>query len=352
MWGYNPSEAQHGPVNFYLAQARERGAKIVAVDPRYTNSAAAFAEQWIPIRPGTDAAMFCAMAYVIITENLHDKAFIEKYTTGFDEFKAYILGTEDGVPKTPQWAEAITAVPADTIVGLARAYATQKPAALIFGLAPARSALGEQCARAANVLTAITGNIGISGGYACGQMFYGPKGGRGKKSAESSNPVDYGKPPIKNALYKLEQAPVPCTAQIHDNKMFDAILKGRAGGYPADIKMAYVVASDVLNQRNNIPKAVEAFKSLDFVVVHEQFLTPTAKFADIVLPVNTFFERTDLAASTFARFNLPAMIKTIGESKTDLEICQELSEKLGIPDVFEDDAEKKLYQRDCRSQGY
>ena len=351
MWGYNPSEAQHGPLNFYLAQARERGLELspstraTLIRPPLSPSSGSPSVR-VPTR-----RCFVLWPMSLSLKNFTIKAFVEKYTTGFDEFKAYILGAEDNVSKTPQWAEAISTVPAETIAGLARAYATQKPAALILGLAPARSALGEQCARAANVLTAITGNIGISGGYACGQMFYGPKGRRGNKSAESSNPVDCGKPHIKNALYKLEQAPVPCIAQIHDNKMFDAMLRGRTGGYPTDIKMAYVVASDVLNQRNNIPKAVEAFKSLDFVVVHEQFMTPTAKFADIVLPVNTFLERSDLVASPLARFYLPAVIKSLGQSKTDLEICQELSQKLGIPDAFEDNTEKNMMNETAAARG-
>lgn len=332
LWGWNPSETRLGqPTSLYLAQARERGTRIIAVDPRYTDSAATFAQQWIPIRPGTDTAMFTAMAYVIITENLHDQAFIDKYTTGFNEYKSYVLGIEDGVPKTPQWAEEITSVPAEKIASLARTYATSKPAALVLGWGPARSAMGEQCARAANVLTAVTGNIGINGGFACGVMYYGGRGSRGVRSAESSNPVERGKPPIHSALYKIEEATVPCTAQIHGNKVPDAILRGRAGGYPADIKMAYVVASNFLNQRDNIPRAAEAFKSLDFVVVHEQFMTATAKFADIVLPVNTFLERSDIASSNQARFYLPAVVESLGESKTDLEICRELSTKLGIP---------------------
>ena len=92
------------------------------------------------------------------------------YSSAADEYKNYVLGQEDHTPKTPRWAEAITGVPAKIIADLAREYATQKPAALIAGWGPARAAMGEQYSRAAAVLTAITGNIGIKGGYAAGFM--------------------------------------------------------------------------------------------------------------------------------------------------------------------------------------
>ncbi|MBW1814064.1 MAG: molybdopterin-dependent oxidoreductase [Deltaproteobacteria bacterium] len=160
MWGWNPANTIQDPeTSLYLAKVREKGIKIVAVDPRYTDSAATFAHQWIPVRPGTDAAMLIAMAYVIISEDLHNKKFIETHTVGFEKYKNYVLGKEDGEPKTPQWAESITSVSADVIVKLAREYATKKPAALIAGWGPARTAMGEQYSRAANVLTAITGNM-------------------------------------------------------------------------------------------------------------------------------------------------------------------------------------------------
>jgi len=338
LWGWNPAETGQGPghsTSRYLAQARDKGIKILAVDPRYTDSAALFAAQWIPVRPGTDTAMLIAMAHVIITENLQDQAFIDKYTVGFERYREYVLGTADGLPKTPQWAESITGVPADTTANLAREYAQAKPAALVLGWAPARSAMGEQCARAANVLTAIAGNIGVNGGHACG-MRYVPSGGgksRGRKPSESRNPVERGTPPIKNALWRLEEAFVPGASRIHGNRVFDAILEGKSGGYPADIKMIYVVASNVLNQRNDINKAVEAMKSVQFVVVHEQFMTPTARYADIVLPVNTFMERQDIASGPEALLYLPCIVDSEYESRSDLEICRDLATRLGIPEA-------------------
>ncbi|MFX1324606.1 MAG: molybdopterin-dependent oxidoreductase [Promethearchaeota archaeon] len=354
MWGWNPANTVWDPgTPLMLARAREKGIKVVNVDPIFTDSAAVLADQWIPIRPGTDSAMLIAMAYVIITENLQDQKFIDKFTEGYEKYKAYIMGEEDGIPKTPEWAEKITKVPINTIINLAKEYATNKPAALIAGWGPARTALGEQYSRAANVLCAITGNIGIKGGYASGFMraYYsretvtssrkkqtGPIKQEERKETEQKqtprgNPVDFQAPPRKDALYKLRGGTNPASTRIHFNEYYDAILQGREGGFPADLKMAYIAAENRLNQYSNVNKGIKALKSLEFIVIHEQFMTPTAKFADILLPINTFMERNDIAVPWLGSpyyIYLNKAIDSLYESKSDLEICKELAKKLGI----------------------
>jgi len=345
MWGWNPAVTiQDSGTSFWLAQAKEKGIRIVAVDPRYTDTAATFAGQWIPIRPGTDAAMLIAMAHVIITENLHNQSFIEKYTTGFDKYRDYLLGAEDGIPRTAQWAESITSVPAETIASLAREYAATSPAALISGWGPARTAMGEQYSRAANMLPAITGNIGIPGGFAAGFMRAYTSRQR-MMPGGPSNPVERGAPPRDDSLYKLRGGTNPTSVRIHSSKVYDAILRGRAGGYPADIKMAYIACCNFLNQHPNLNRGIAALKSLEFIVVHEQFMTPTAKFADIVLPVNTFMERSDIAAPWLGSpyyIYLNRVIDSLYESKSDLDICRELSRKLGILPLYGDSTEDEL----------
>jgi anaerobic dimethyl sulfoxide reductase subunit A len=167
LWGWDPARMISGTNTMYhVIKARENGAKVIVVDPRYNDTAATVADEWIPIYPGTDTAVFVAMAYVMIKEELHDQAFLDKYTIGFEKFRDYVLGQEDGVNKTPAWASEISGVPAETIERLAREYAGTKPAALMDCQGPARSAMGEQYNRCAATLSAMTGNVGRPGGSA------------------------------------------------------------------------------------------------------------------------------------------------------------------------------------------
>ena len=359
LWGLNPAVSiMNTNTSWYLAQAREAGIPIVSVDPRYTASTAVFAHQWIPIRPGTDAAMLIAMAYVIINENLQDQKFLDTYTVGFNQFKNYVLGKEDHVPKTPAWAEDITGVPATIISNLAKAYATTKPAALLPGIAPGRTAYGEQYHRATMTLTAMTGNIGIHGGNAGEIAWHGPETtgwsiydfarlgpSLGQRMKSGSNPVDAA-PPRRNALPLSEKLWPGWTSSARINRfhLADAILKGKAGGYPADYKLLYMLKVSYLNQYSNSNKIIRALKKLEFIILHEQFMTPTAKFADIVLPANTFLERNDitLAGATPFYGSMNKAIHSLYESKSHFEIAVELAAKLGITDYSDKTEEEWL----------
>jgi DmsA/YnfE family anaerobic dimethyl sulfoxide reductase A subunit len=329
MWGWNPVSTEQG-TNFplYLARAREAGARIICVDPRYTDSAAVFADQWIPIRPGTDAAVLLAMAYVIIKEHLHDQDFIDNYTVGFDRFKDDLLGLNDGRPKSPEWAEAISTVKAETIALLARAYAGTKPSALATSIGPGRTAYGEQYHRAAAALEIITGNWQPQNWLPSPwKTKYNPQ------FASPPNPVEEGAPPRLKAL-PYRGASVNSSARVNVSLFADAILKGRAGGYPNDYKMVWLSNTNYLNQLGEVNKTVKAFQQLEFSLVTEQFMTPTAKFADIVLPVCTFLERSDISAPRGGGLYgvLNKAVEPLGESRSQLQICQALALKLGITD--------------------
>ncbi|HUV56335.1 MAG TPA: molybdopterin-dependent oxidoreductase [Dehalococcoidales bacterium] len=342
LWGCNPAESVFGTeTRWYLTQAKEKGIKIICVDPRFTNSCASWASSWIPIRPGTDAAMLAAMAYIILEQGLQNQHFLDTYTVGFDKFRDYVTGVEDGVAKTPEWAEGITGVPAETIKTLAWEYATTKPAAIIPSHAPGRTARGEQYHRIAATLSAMTGNIGISGGAAA-CLEESPSGPLPRETEPPrEQPDDYDLPMPPNPVEKdqpLHEYAVKgiyrhTVDKIHFSKVWDAILRGKAGGYFSDYKMLYSAGGDSLNQSYEINRAVEAIKTLEFVVVNDQFMTPLARFADILLPVTTWCERNDIRlpdiSGHYALYANKA-IEPLYESKNDLDIFTELAAKMGI----------------------
>ncbi len=343
LWGLNPATSIYSTnTSHHLIRAREAGARIITVDPRYTSTAAVMADQWVPIRPGTDTALMAAMAYIMISDNLYDADFVKRCTAGFDAFKTYIMGDEDGVPKTPAWATAITGVPLSSIDSLAREYAGTRPAALIPGYAPGRTAHGEQYHRMASVLAAMTGNVGIHGGGAAGF---------------ERGPVGPMVPPGFSEMYegttyeaRLKSLDVHgrLQNQPHCCRLWDAILQGKEGGFPTDIKMMYVAFANPLNQFPNLNKGIDALKSLEYIVVHEQFMTATARFADIVLPVTTVWERNDIARTWLSGpyfFYANKVIDPLPGVKSDDEICLELGKRLGVEMPFlELSQEERVFQ--------
>jgi len=332
LWGWDPARMISGTNTMYhLIKARENGARVIAVDPRYHDTAATVADEWIPIRPGTDTSVFVAMANVMIKENLHDQAFLDKYTVGFDKFKEYVLGQEDGVAKTPAWAAEISGVDAAVIRRLAREYAGTKPAALMDCQGPARSAMGEQYNRCAATLSAMTGNVGRPGGSACGGLMGIPVGHMFRMSAipPGKNPFEVDGPNVKGTL----DIRMRVIKRVHVNKIFDAILEGKAGGYPADIKMMWSMCNNYLNQTGNSNKAARALPKLEFFCAHELFMTAQARYADLLLPVTSAAERSDLTrpwpSGPYFTF-MNRALEPLGECKSDLDIVSEVAKRLGI----------------------
>jgi anaerobic dimethyl sulfoxide reductase subunit A len=325
MWGWSPGDGTFGTSTMpYLKWAKQQGVRIICVDPRRTETSRQLADEHIFIRPGTDAAALIAMAYVIVSENLRDREYCDRYVLGFDDdhlpegapagasYRSYLFGITDGVPKTPEWAAAITGIAAETIRHLAIDFATTKPAALQAGYAPGRTDFGEQFHRAAYALAALTGNVGIAGGNS--GTSNGATGRSGiKMLATGKNPID---------------------ARVSSPMLADLLVRGKTGGYPADIKLIYSVGGDLFNQAPNVNKMVAALDRVEFIVGQDHFLTPTVRYADIVLPATTFWERNDVhtpwaGALHYAIFMRQA-IEPMYECRNDIDIFTELAQRLGI----------------------
>jgi anaerobic dimethyl sulfoxide reductase subunit A len=321
MWGWSPGDGTFGTGTMaYLKHAKKQGARIVCVDPRRTATSKTLADEHIFIRPSTDAAALIAMAYVIVSENLHDQDYCDRFVHGFDEgavpagasYRSYLLGLSDGQPKTPEWAAAITGIPAGTIRRLAMEFATAKPAALQCGYAPGRTVYGEQFHRAAYALAAITGNVGIVGG-----------------SSGVSNGVTG-----RNQIKSLPTGGNPINSKVASPLLADLLARGKAGGYPADIKMIYSAGGDLFNQCPNAAKVAASLDGVEFIVGQDHFLTPTVRYADIVLPATTFWERNDVhvpwaGAGHYAIYMRQA-IEPMYECRNDIDIFDELSRRIGI----------------------
>ncbi len=357
MWGWNPAEMRDGTnSDYFIKLARQNGARVVCIDPRHSLSAASLADEWIPIRPGTDAAMMSAMAYVMLTEGLLDIPFIRKYCLGWDatsmppgyesdeSYTDYLLGLRDGTPKTPEWAEAITAVPAETITRIAREYATLTPAVLYQGYGMQRRAYGEQVVRAGCTLAAITGNFGISGGWASGLGLQAPDGG----GLWTVFPT--GENPVKAAIPVF----LWTEAVLRGKDMTQADGVIGAPRLENDIKLIYAVATNCLiNQHANVNRSAEILRDeskVEFLVVQDNFLTPTARFADIILPACTQFETWGVEDGWKYSDEVilqPKLVDPPGECKSDYQICAEIAERLGIGEAYTEGRDEKAWVEYC-----
>jgi len=357
MWGWNPAEMRDGTnSDYFLRLAHENGARVVCIDPRHTLSAAALADEWIPIRPGTDAAMMSAMAYVILTEGLYDADFVRTHCVGWDasqmppgaesaeSYSDYLLGRRDGIAKTPEWAEPITAVPAASIARLAREYATTKPAVLYQGYGMQRRAYGEQVVRAGCVLAAITGNVGIHGGWASGLGNQAPDGG----PFWTLFPV--GENPIKASIPVFLWS----EAALRGHELTSAEGVIGAPRLESDIKLIYAVATNCLiNQHADVNRSAAILKDeakVEFIVVQDNFLTPTARFADVILPACTQFETWGVEDGWKYGDEVilqPKVVEPPGECKSDYRICADLAGRLGLAEAYTEGRDEKGWVEWC-----
>lgn len=351
LWGHNPAETRFDSSSmFYLKKAKAAGIPVIVIDPRKNDTVLALDARWIPIRPATDSALADAMAYVIIKEGLQDQGFLDTCCLGFDAAHmpegvdpslnclSYLMGENDGIPKTPEWGETITGIPADTIRELAIRYATTKPAAIIQGYGAQRNAYGEQSARGVILLTCLTGNVGISGGSAAG-------------SGDCST-HKLPKFPVPDNPYNRELPVFLWTDAIdHGKEMneYDGIRTCDQGIFddPKDIaldsniKMIFNLASNTLiNQHGDINRTAKLLKDTskcEFIVCSDLFMTASAKFADLLLPGISMFEEENITKpwkfTEFLGFN-NKVIEPLYECKTEYEWIRELAKRIGLEEEF------------------
>lgn len=363
LFGNNPGETRMsgGGVTYYLEQARQKSnARMIIIDPRYTDTGAGREDEWIPIRPGTDAALVNGLAYVMITENLVDQAFLDKYCVGYDEktlpasapknghYKAYILGEgPDGVAKTPEWASQITGVPADKIIKLAREIGSTKPAFISQGWGPQRHANGEIATRAISMLAILTGNVGINGGNS---------GAR-----EGSYSLPFVRMPTLENPIQTSISMFMWTDAIERGPEMTALRDGVRGKDKLDvpIKMIWNYAGNCLiNQHSEINRTHEILqddKKCELIVVIDCHMTSSAKYADILLPDCTASEQMDFALDascgnmSYVIFN-DQVIKPRFECKTIYEMTSELAKRLGVEQQFTEGRTQEEWMRHLYAQ--
>ena len=341
LWGHNPAETKFDcETMYYLRKARDKGIPIIVVDPRRNDTALALGAEWLPLKPATDAALMDAMAYVIVEQGLQNQEFLDRCCLGFDKahmpagvdpsecYLSYLTGEKDGIPKTPEWAAPITGVSPEAIRSLAIRYATAKPAALIQGFGAQRHAYGEQSARGGILLACMTGNVGVSGGWACGNGLC-----------------------TRHPYPGLPRVPNPYGMSIPTYLWTEAILRGHemtaldgvTGGeqLQSDIKMMVNLAGNCLiNQHGDINRTKEILadtSKCEFILCSDLFMTASAKFADILLPGVSMFEGENITFpwqyGDFLGFN-NQVIEPLYEGRFEYDWLSEVAEKIGLGPQF------------------
>jgi len=328
LWGNNPINRSASHIAVRVMKAKQRGAKLIVIDPRFSKIAAK-ADIYVQPRPCTDSALALGMLNVIIGEKLYDKKFVDKWTYGFDKLSEMV----EQYP--PGKVEEITWVPAETIRKVARIYATTKPALLQETNGIDQQPDVVQTTRALAILRAVTGNLDIPGGNV-----FDPESPPFSRVASltmrKSSAED-----LKRAFHdSVSKHPVFFnTWYISIPEMVDAILTEE----PYPIKALIVQAGNPVIIASNTKMIREALKKVSLLVVFDMFMTATAELADIVLPAATFLERmtfTKFVGEARREFPLtyyqlaPKAVEPMDECKSDYDFISELARRMGYGDVF------------------
>jgi thiosulfate reductase/polysulfide reductase chain A len=291
---------------------RAKGAKMVYVDPYY-NQTAAKADEWVPIRPGTDGAFALALGHEIVKNGWHDADFIKDYTIGFDKYSELVKD------KTPEWAEKITSVPADTIRRIAKELATTRPAAVDVWSGPGHHTNATDGGRAIAMLPALLGQYDKPGTM----LSRVAKGG--KRRAFN---VDKPKAPRVDGLgTKYPFA--------HGSGIYTEIRDSIISGKPYQIRAGMFMFQNFVMSVPNTKKNVQGLEKLEYMVVMDTMLSETAKLADIIIPGSHYLERWEVNVNwvTFpaTAIRRPA-VKSVINGMTEQEFILALAHRMGLKD--------------------
>ncbi len=317
----------------WLRRAKDAGIEFVSISPLKSDAPDFLGAQWVPIRPNTDTAMMLAMAHTLLTEERHDAQFVARYCQGFEPFRRYLLGLDDGTEKNADWAADITGVAAETIRDLARrAAGTRSMITCAWSLQRAHH--GEQPYWAAITLAAMLGGIGLpGGGFAFG---HGSTNGIGVPRADIAGPdVPLPLNPARSMI------PVARIADMLLDPGARYEFNGRQYTYP-DVKLVYWAGGNPFHHHQDLNRLQRAWQKPETVVVHESWWTPTARHADIVLPATTTLERNDVGGSSRDNFILAMhrAIDPVGDARNDFDIFRALAQRLGFEKAFTEDRDE------------
>jgi biotin/methionine sulfoxide reductase len=310
-----------------MAAARQRGCAFILVSPLRDDLPAEAGAEWMTARPGTDTALMIGIVHTLVSEGLHDQAFLDRYTEGWPVFLRYLTGEADGQRKDAEWATAICGIDADIIRKLARRLAGKR-SLITVSHSLQRAEHGEQPVWMALVLAAALGQIGLPGGgyaYSLGAIgYYGRR-----VNAVPGPTLQQGRNGVADFI------PVARIADmlLHPDTTYR--YNGETRTYP-DIRLVYWAGGNPFHHHQDLNRLRKAFAKVDTLVVHELAWTATARHADIVLPSTMTLEREDIGYSS----NDPLMIamhriaEPFGLARDDYEIFADLAERLGAREPF------------------
>lgn len=370
-WGCDPETTTWGWGGQIVSRLcywfTELGIKQVYVCPDLNYGAAVHADKWIPILPNTDAALHLAIAYLWITEGSYDKEYVATHTVGFDKFEEYVLGREDGIPKTPGWAAEITGVPTRIIKALAREWASRSTSISHSNGGPGiRSPYSTEPARLEVCLLGMQG-LGKPGCHQLSMIEWGIFGGwnqPGWRIGDDTNPmpgpVVYPAVVAANRGFTEKDMPQQIIPKllIHEailnpplswygNTQCRCLVEDQfvRYNYPAEgcseIRMIWTDTPSWMSCWNGSNRMADAFRSpqIEFVLAQHPWIENDCEFADIILPATTKFETDDIGVDVFtAEFRTifldPKCVEPKGESKSDYEIVCAIAEKLGMLEEY------------------